>query len=281
MYLTAKPFAYPGWRLTVPGAPAGGHQKGHTHTNNAGVTVQNPDAYQLDRHSGVASHDSTHANQRNPRGVYRGPAETPPHPNASKSSNVVSAHQLQRHAGISVAPGSFLSPEDFFYHKNELNFAGHLGYQISRGDENSDRPMPGAHIMVMPNFPRRYAGTGATSTVAQPAPTPLPMPPSPSVAIAAPPPISPAPSPVVNTNALIPLGDGSGNYVNSSTGAIVPASQIVIGTTGQATIAPGSTVNLSSALAWLQQSTLISSLPNYLVVGGSLLALSMFSKGKR
>jgi len=299
-YSPVQAFAYPGWRLTLPCGPPGGHQKGFTAANAAGTSAPHKNAYEADRHAGVAAHDSSHIHPRNPRGVYRGPAEVPPRSNASGSTNVSSSFQIQRHAGTSVAPGSFPvdyyeTPEDFFFDNNSLDQASVAANPVHFGllpiNENYDRPMPEARYIYRP--PARpnivaaqplainsYAGVGATSTVAQPAPTPLPATPAPTVSVAAPVPISPAPAPVVNSNALIPMGDGSGNYINVSTGAIVPASQIVIGTNGQPQIAPGATLNLTSALAWFQQSTLFSGVPNYYVVGGAVLALAMLSGGK-
>jgi len=111
--------------------------------------------------------------------------------------------------------------------------------------------------------------TGATSRVNQPPTTPLPLPPSPAVPVVTAPPISPRPSSVVATNQVVPLNDGSGNYVNVSTGAIVPASAVAQNpATGQ--------LNVSSALSWLEEHSLFSSFPNWGVVAAGLLAASMF-----
>ena len=109
-YKDAGAFAYPGWRLTVPGGPAGGHYKGFTHTQSAGTDIPPNDDYEQDREDGMSSHDMVHASPRNPRGVYRSPAEVPPRPNASGSAHTYRSYQTQRHAGTSVAPGSFPAP---------------------------------------------------------------------------------------------------------------------------------------------------------------------------
>lgn len=109
-------FAYPGWRLTVPGGPAGGHYKGFTHNYSFGTaigTVADPnDEYELARAEGRAAHDPVHSHPNAPRGVYRGPAEVPPRANASGSAMTYRGFQTKRHAGTSVAPGSF--PAEFY-----------------------------------------------------------------------------------------------------------------------------------------------------------------------
>jgi hypothetical protein len=287
-YQATPAFAYPGWRLTVPGGPAGGHYKGFTHTQAAGTDIPPNDPYEQDREDGMSSHDEAHASPRNPRGVYRSSAEVPPRPNASGAAHTYRGMQTRRHAGTSVAPGSFPAdyfetPEDAFLHGIDL---GGLGLMVPSYEYPSPPRYWGGNPPVW--FPRAPGlpvvkstpspmppTTGATSVVAQPPPTPLPLPPTPAVPIASAPPISPAPAPVVATNEVVPLNDGSGNYLNISTGTIVPASSIAQNpATGQLT-----TSAVSGALTWLEENTLFPSLPNWGVVSGGLLLAMMFFGG--
>jgi hypothetical protein len=246
-YRDGRHFAYPGWRLTVPGGPAGGHYKGFTHTQAAGTDIPPGDNYEQDREDGMSSSDSVHASQRNPRGVYRSSGEVPPRPNASGSAHTYRGFQTRHHPGQAVAPGSFPadfieSDEDDFLPmrpntvsttplaglgavRSEMISAGEFNYGGGGGAEPIWRgPIyyggPGAVAAPAP------PATGATSVVAQPAPTPLPLPPAQSIPVATVPPVSPTPAPIVATNEVVPLNDGSGNYVNVSTGAIVPASTV-------------------------------------------------------
>jgi hypothetical protein len=131
------------------------------------------------------------------------------------------------------------------------------------------------------------------------------------------PPVSPAPSPVVATNEVIPLNDGSGNYINVSTGAIVSASQVSQNlatmqlTTGSAAsgqlipandgsgnyinpqtgaVIPGAAISQSAAAvpasaasvtSWLEQpSSLIPQIPNWGLVAAAAVGVAMLM-GKR
>jgi hypothetical protein len=324
-YQSTEHFAYPGWRLTVPGGPAGGHYKGFTHTQAAGTDIPPGDPYEQDREDGMSSHDAVHASPRNPRGVYRSSAEVPPRPNASGAAMTYRGFQTQRHAGTSVAPGSFPAPveetdEDAFlarYGEHAAALAG-LGLQsdLVRGGIFTDGgPVWPGPMPVWPGPPQRpntarllpiqappipvpceyaappegchYVGsgtasdpcaadlvclpeTGATNVVRQTPPTPAPLPPSPSVPVVTAPPISPRPSPTVATNEVIPMNDGSGNWVNVSTGQVIPGSAVAQNpATGQVTAPAG-------ALSWLEQNTIFSALPNWGVLAAGLLAASMF-----
>jgi len=111
-YRATDNFAYPGWRLTVPGGPAGGHYKGYTHNYSAGTAMAPQDDYEATRDEGMAAHDTVHVHPNAPRGVYRGPAEVPPRANASGQAFTYRGMQTARHAGTSVAPGSF--PAEYF-----------------------------------------------------------------------------------------------------------------------------------------------------------------------
>jgi len=124
-YTATDHFAYPGWRLTVPGGPAGGHYKGFTHNYSTGTEIEPGDEYEADRAAGASSHDAVHASPRNPRGVYRSSGEVPPRPNASGSAHTYRGFQTKRHAGTSVAPGSF--PAEFFETPEDLLLAQQLG----------------------------------------------------------------------------------------------------------------------------------------------------------
>jgi hypothetical protein len=258
-YRDTGAFAYPGWRLTVPGGPAGGHYKGFTHTQGAGTDLLPMDSYEQDREDGMSSHDLAHTSLLNPRGVYRSSGEVPPRPNASGSAFTYRGFQTARHAGTSVAPGSF--PADYFETPEDafLPAAGDIqgmGYVFPTAGNPIDHPCAAGVCYSRP------PAVGATSVVAQPYATALPLPPAQSVTVQTVQPISPTPAPIVATNQVVPLHDGSGNYVNLSTGAIVPASSVSQNpATGQLS------TNISSmatgALSWLEQSTLISGMPNW------------------
>ena len=289
-YGTVKAFAEPGWRLTVPGGPPGGHYKGFTHSESAGTDLLPQDQYEQDREDGMSSHDLVHATQRNPRGVYRSAAEVPPRPNASGSAMTYRGFQTKRHAGTSVAPGSF--PADFFetledaFLEGADSGLGLLRYEANGGDyypirssiriigpyDDSGPVLPGPPVLWHTPSP------GPTSVVAQPPATPLPLPPAPSVPVVSAPPISPAPAPVVATNQVVPLNDGS--WLNLSTGTIVPASAVVQNpATGQ--MSAPSSGPVSGAMSWLEEKTIFSAFPNWGVIAGGLLLASMMFKGKR
>jgi hypothetical protein len=275
-YREGKNFAYPGWRLTVPGGPAGGHYKGFTHTQAAGTDLLPQDQYEQDREDGMSSHDLATASPLNPRGVYRSSAEVPPRPNASGAAMTYRGFQTARHAGTSVAPGSFPAdyfdtPEDQFIPEgSHVHGMGLLPIMV-------DTPYPPLHAIgpIMAYPPRN----GATSVVNQPPPTPVPLPPAQAVPVVTAPPVSPTPAPIVATNEVVPLNDGSGNYVNISTGAIVPASSIVQNpATGQLTVA---STAFSTGLNWLEQSTIFPSVPNWGVLGAGIVAAMLLMGRKR
>lgn len=336
-YQGVPPFAYPGWRLTVPGGPAGGHYKGFTHSYSAGTSIEPGDEYEADRDAGASSHDAVHASPRNPRGVYRSSGEVPPRPNASGAAMTYRGHQTQRHAGTSVSPGSFPadfteSDEDAFLHG--LGAAPLLPYQIAANRAGGHygsapaparpnvimvsapsavdtvpvshlmpagspdfvlsqfgvpQPQPVSHMVRVPpgvpgspqyGVPQPQPTSGATSVVNQPPAQTIPAPPSPSVSVATTPPVSPTPAPVVATNQAVPLNDGSGNYLNVSTGSVVPASSVSQNpATGQYYVA--STGVATDPMTWLQENTIWSAVPNWGVLAGGVLLAAMLFKGKR
>jgi hypothetical protein len=324
-YRDGKHFAYPGWRLTVPGGPAGGHYKGFTHTESRGTDILPNDQFEQDREDGMSAHDTAHANQRNPYGVYRSSAEVPPRPNASGHAHTYRGYQTEKHAGTAVAPGSF--PSDYFETLEDAFLpdsvaAAALGIMpelMNRGAfTNGGPPMPGPMpfpVVWRPNIvscptsmappPRGYhyesAGTdangcaithlvadpatGATSVVNKPPSSPLPLPPAPSIPVAVAPPVSPTPAPIVATNQVVPLNDGSGNYLNLSTGTVVPASSVTQNpATGQliATTAVAGSGVVANAMSWLEQpSSLWAAIPNWGLVAGAAVLASMLLKGKR
>jgi hypothetical protein len=299
-YTATEHFAYPGWRLTVPGGPAGGHYKGFTHTQAAGTDLLPQDQYEQDREDGMSSHDPVHASPRNPRGVYRSSAEVPPRPNASGSAMTYRGFQTQRHAGTSVAPGSFPAQfeetdEDAFLAQHHPALAGLDAFTPLRP---GTVPTPISQLVrggvyssggpVWPGPPRLWnwgypdappeapPDSGATSTVRQPPALPYPLPPSPRIIEYVAPPVSPRPAPVVATHDVVP--DGHGNYIDVSTGDTVSASVLEQNpATGQVTAAPGAS---SGFMSWLQENTIFSALPNWGVLAGGLLAASMLM-GKR
>lgn len=374
-YRSTTAFAYPGWRLTVPGGPAGGHYKGFTHTQAAGTDIPPGDQYEQDREDGMSSHDAVHASLRNPRGVYRSSGEVPPRPNASGSAHTYRSFQTQRHPGTSVSPGSFpadffVTDEDAFLSRFDPALSG-MGLTLPRMSAGAEAdfirapiyslphpivdsgsvgpitsgvfqypvpqpmPAPAQTWVPMPPVPAPPVHTlpiqveappvsrpnvctnpsappagqhwevsgvdsygctfyhmvpdaqpvapptsGATSVVTQPPAQPLPAPPSPSVPVYVAPPISPTPAPTVATNQVIPLNDGSGNYLNLSTGSVVPAAAVAQNpATGQLTASLSSAA--SGALSWLEQNSIFSAAPNWMVVGGGLLLASMLMGGKK
>jgi hypothetical protein len=331
-YQAVVDFAYPGWRLTLPGGPAGGHSKGFTHTQAAGTTILPQDDYEMDRGDGMSSHDSVHASRRNPRGVYRSSAEVPPRPNASGSAATYRGSQTRHHAGQSVAPGSF--PADFketgeddflslaenmprYFTPTPGEIASSLlgaafidnGSDIVRlplrgGPIFYQGPMPGplpvlpapppntVAAPVAPKYPATPASsgtgegfapsTGATSVVNQPPGTLTPAPPSPAIPVYTAPPVSPAPAPTVATNQVIPLNDGSGNYMNLSTGQIVPASAVAQNPATMQLTAPNTGFTAAGAMTWLEQpSSLFPSIPNWGLVAAAAAAAAMLMGGSK
>jgi hypothetical protein len=313
-YRETENFAYPGWRLTVPGGPAGGHYKGYTHSYSAGTAMAPQDDYEATRDSGMAAHDTVHMHPNAPRGVYRSPAEVPPRANASGQAMTYRGMQTERHAGTSIAPGSF--PAEF-YETDEDAFIrgdvprlegldalmtpyadGGIPFRSLPPVRYVGPPMPGpAQTFPVQNYPivrplpvrplppiiiRGPITSGATNVV----PQPPPQPPAPVLVVSGKGdvPVSPAPAPVVDTHQLVPIPDGSGNYVDSSDGTIVPPSQVSVDATGKVTYRPGaqpSAFSFGGLMNWLGQNTIWSALPNGVVLGGGVLLAAMAFRGRR
>lgn len=308
-------FAYPGWRLTVPGGPAGGHYKGFTHTEATGTAILPEDDYETDRGDGMSSHDAVHASRRNPRGIYRSSGEVPPRPNASGSAQTYRGFQTRRHAGTSVAPGSF--PADYKETNEDgfLSLAENTPHYITPGDiassmlglgyvDNGSEIMPyrGPGYGFLPmrggpifeNFPTNTVAaptaapssapsSGATSVVNQPPASLAPAPIVSTVPVYSAPPVSPAPAPTVATNQVVPMNDGSGNYFNLSTGQVIPASAVTQNLATMQLTAPSTAAGFTAAgaMTWLEQpSSLFPSVPNWGLLAAAAVAATMLM-GKR
>ena len=280
-------FAYPGWRLTVPGGPAGGHYKGFTHNYSAGTAIDAGDEYEADRGAGASSHDAVHATPRNPRGVYRSSGEVPPRPNASGSAHTYTGRQTQRHAGTSVAPGSFPAP---FIETDEDALLAGLGL-LPAMQEWGSYNVPLRYINEAANPPNTVPAsqlltvgpaTGATSVVKQP--PPVINPPAPSVSnVPAATPTSPAPAPVVASPVVVP--DGSGNYIRVSDGLMVaPSSVFQNPATGQLQTSAASTgvpTSIAGIESWLTQNSIWSAVPNWALLAGVGVLLFAGKGGRR
>lgn len=305
-YQEVPAFAYPGWRLTVPGGPAGGHYKGFTHNYSAGTWIDPADEYEFERAAGVSAHDAVHATPRNPRGVYRSSAEVPPRPNASGSAHTYRGVQTRRHAGTSVAPGSF--PAEFFDTNEDQMLAG-LGLLPSMIERNGGSTAPIYSRAVGPAYwrppntvaapaqpthtpvysfsvaPAPLPSTGATSVVNQP--PPLITPPAPSVSappsfpqpLPSAPPVSPAPAPTVASPAVVPANDGSGNYIRVSDGSVLSPSQVYENpATGQLQAMPSAS---SGFTGWLTENSVWSAVPNWVLLAGAGVLVASMKGGRR
>jgi hypothetical protein len=124
-----------------------------------------------------------------------------------------------------------------------------------------------------------WRGPGATSVVQQPPPPASPAP-APVVPVTTIPPISPAPAPTVsvsNDPQCLALGMNGGPYPYCNPGGLSPIDSM---TPATGVPAAGVAAAPSSSLSdWLNQSTLISSVPNmYVAIGGAIAAWMMFKK---
>jgi hypothetical protein len=318
-YASTEHFAYPGWRLTVPGGPAGGHYKGFTHHMSAGTQIEPGDEYEADRSAGASSHDAVHASPANPRGIYRSSGEVPPRPNASGAAHAYRGFQTARHAGTSVAPGSFPAP---FTESDEDEFLAGLGFvRAVVGDGFDFTPttaglyrMAGGRVSAAtPTDPIRIVNEGSISlpyrpnTVAAPPPSPVQPPypiqvstytPPPSTGATSvvnqPPPVINPPSPSVsNVPAGSPISptpspvvaspvvvrDGSGNYIRVSDGSMVSPSDVY---ENPATGQLQASVGSSAGVtSWLTDNSLWSAVPNWTLLAAGVGVLLFTGKGRR
>ena len=179
-YRKAEPFAYAGWRLTMPGQPAGGQYHGFVANEVAVNEFPEHDQFRLDRAHGIASHDPKSASVRHPRGVYRSSAEVPPNPTGPRSTSW--AQQIMRTVSTAEVPGAII-------HAIEA-----LGDVPSESYYTDPRI---AYWTDRTNFVARIDGAGPTSVVNAP-PRQQTFPPAPVVYnVPAATPVSPQPAPVV------------------------------------------------------------------------------------
>jgi hypothetical protein len=246
-YRPVPDFAYPGWRLRIPGGPAGGHYKGFTHNYSAGTSIVANDQFEADRAAGSASHDAIHASPRNPRGVYRGPAEVPPAPNAGTFAyRTYRGYQTERHPGTSISPGSFPAP---FVETPEDSFISDHTWP-----QNLEQPGFPQHGMVAAPLsgeivtpsPRVY-DWGVPSQSARPAPT-----------------VAAKPSDFLPAHS-VPKTLGE-----------FPPYGITIGPGGQTTVSVGQSA--SSFAGWMEQQTILQGIANKWVIGGGILFLAWMRK---
>lgn len=254
-YQSVPDFAYPGWRLRIPGGPAGGHYKGFLY-NYMTPEIPAADQYEADRNAGAASHDAAIAPASAPRGVYRSPGEVPPRPNASGRSMVFRGYQVQRHPGTSEAPGAFPAPfvetpEDFFIDKPEYN-----------------------------------------GVIADPANYPVSSLPSPSPVVDDPgsnPDASPRPAPTVsgpvdfsyNTRFAAPASPRPGPIVRAPRDAYQPAHQTRTGMHGLGQSGFNWSVNVgggSTFTSWMDQETIWPGVSNKWVIGGALAFIALMAR---
>lgn len=232
-YADAGDFAWSGWRLRIPGGPAGGQYHGFigpdsydgwgtvTGTEidgapdsgkNVYVEPGNPflgdvprDPWSNDWGGTALEEGETHSDS-----VYRSPGEVRPRANASGGAFTVYGYQTRRSAGFAESPGN-MSPAGAQGHGHFRHSSYHracppppknqtLGAQMTFSVPS--RPI-GGPARYLPIAPR---GPGATNIVPQPGAPGTPLawgghPPgyvtvNPVTGVS--PPISPAPSPVVS-----------------------------------------------------------------------------------
>jgi hypothetical protein len=199
-YTGAPPLAWSGWRLRIPGGPAGGQYHGFLGPDSLGwrgVPGGPPPALPPSPWQDVWGGTALKEGQSLSDYVTRGPAEMRPRANASGGVNVVSAFQTQKTAGYAEAPGNYrgVGATPNFVACPEFDCSP----IISRGPAPCFTPI-----------------CGATNFVAQPAP---PSGPGGTLVPYSAPPVSPAPSPTVSatpTSAATPA-DPITAWLGSST----------------------------------------------------------------
>lgn len=251
-YRSVPDFAYPGWRLRIPGGPAGGHYKGFTHNYAAGTEIPPQDQYEADRAGGASSHDQAYAPASAPRGVYRSPGEVPPRPNASGRAMVYRGYQTQRHPGTSMSPGSFPAPfvetpEDFFIEQQNAGVVLDSSAQMPLPSPFATAPR--VNIPVPNDFPQPSPTVNASTDFAA------------GTAYRAP--QSPRPAPIVR----------------APRDAYHPAHQTRTGMHGLgATTWNFSVGGGSDFTSWMDQASIFPNVANKWVIGGGLLALLLLKR---
>jgi hypothetical protein len=77
----------------------------------------------------------------------------------------------------------------------------------------------------------------------------------------------------------VPANDGSGNYVRVSDGSVLTPSQVYENpATGQLQAMPSAS---SGVTAWLEQNSIISAVPNWILLAGAGLLLASMKGGRR
>jgi hypothetical protein len=200
-YKEVPPFAWSGWRLSIPGGPVGGQYHGFIGPDSSASgwtppggtpAPANPPSPWDHIWGGVALKEGENRSDY----VYRSSAEMRPRANASGGANVISAFQTRKTAGYAEAPGNYKGLGAMV---QIPSFYGNGG-----GYEAMDVP----------------AAPGATSTVAQP-PAPGGNPGGTLVNYSVPP-VSPSPSPTVAApaNAYLPANQTQPAAAAVPTGSI-------------------------------------------------------------
>ena len=173
-YQKVAPFAYPGWRLTIPGQPAGGQYHGFVGNKIASATVPAANTFRAKRSKGIASHDAQSSSARHPDGVYRSSAEPPPNPTAPVNTSW--SGQVQQSQGSAEAPGSFTGAQLLELAKSMFlgSYPAPEPYQFE-----SSPPVQGGAIYrvrtppantYIPPSPTVYTGASVMPVSPQPAP---------------------------------------------------------------------------------------------------------------
>lgn len=237
--------------------------------------------------------------------VYRSPGEMRPRPNASGGANVAPGYQRRRSAGFAEAPGNYKG----------VGVIPPFALRTNGGSSKSVVSVPALlyHGTALPAyFPTEACPAwgcggprpiyGATSVVAQPPPptTPAPV----ATVVSSIPPVSPAPAPtvastpttpaaaaappamtttapaaVVNDPQCVALGMNGGPYPNCNVSGMTPIDSGVATPSGAAAVAAATPVDTSDISTWLNESTLISGVPNmYLAIGSAIAAYFLLKK---
>lgn len=217
--------AWAGWRLRIPGGPAGGQYhgfiapddlvdnvggwpQGHDEIfrpidsrHNLGIYPWSP--WDSKWHGSVLLEGQTVSDH-----VYRSPAEVRPRPNASGGINVVRAVQLERTPGFAVAPGNYHAlgavPDPI---------TSHLILDPTAGTPMTPWPNTAASADPWPHACPAW-GCGTPPWARTPITTvQMPMSPAPSPSVPQPPPpISPQPAPTTPIGPAGTNGCSPGQY---------------------------------------------------------------------